>query len=465
MLQAHHRTFTGTIRAIDVVLLATSLVIGCLWQGNPPAELFESGWLWAKIAFLAVAWLILSARLDLYHSRRTENFGRELQSLAEATVLTLGVCCLCAVLAFGRTAFHPLVTFAVAVVLLGLARLGVRMVLRGLRSRGFNYRYAIVVGRGRSGEVLAETFERNRHYGVRLLGMIGLPGETGSPPQRVRDLSEIGDLKTILSEFAIDVVVLCPSHAAKAGEILEVFNLCDVAGIQCHYAPSFFSLRGLHPSVVWYGRMPSFAFQTGPNAPIRIAIKRTMDVVCTSIGLILISPVMLTCALAVWLHDRGPVFFRQVRVGQNGRPFHCLKFRSMCLDAEAKQKELMAANEEDGPVFKMKHDPRITPIGRFLRKYSLDELPQLFNVLRGDMSLVGPRPPIPSEVDQYDWWQRRRLSVRPGITCIWQVFGRNKVPFERWMEMDLQYIDNWSLSMDVKLIAQTVGTVFKGTGV
>ena len=168
--------------------------------------------------------------------------------------------------------------------------------------------------------------------------------------------------------------------------------------------------------------------------------------------------------LAVWLHDRGPILFRQVRVGQNGRPFHCLKFRSMCLDAEAKQKELMALNEEDGPVFKIKRDPRITPIGALLRKYSLDELPQLFNVLKGDMSLVGPRPPIPAEVEQYDWWQRRRLSVRPGITCIWQVFGRNRVPFERWMEMDLQYIDNWSLSMDVKLLARTVGTVVKGTG-
>ncbi len=461
MLQAHHRTFSGTIRALDLGLLGVAVAFGGAWlEPAVPTKLIL-----LQIGYVAAAWWIVSARLDLYQSRRTENFGRELQAVAEATVLSLGVGVLIALVVHNALCLQPLWTFGLAFALLTIERASVRALLRGLRVRGYNYRFAVVVGRGRSADVLAETVQRNRHYGIRLLGSLGLSGERGRAPSGVRDLGEIGDLKQVLSEFAVDVVLLCPSHDARSGELLEVFNLCDVAGIHCHYAPSFFSLRGLHPAVVWYGNLPSFAFHTGPSAPIRLAVKRVMDVVATSFGLVILSPVMAACALAVKLHDGGSVFFRQVRVGQNGRPFYCLKFRSMCVNAEEKQKELVQANEEDGPAFKIKDDPRITPAGRFLRKYSLDELPQLFNVLRGDMSLVGPRPPIPSEVDQYDWWQRRRLSVRPGITCIWQVFGRNQVPFERWMEMDLQYIDNWSLSMDVKLLARTVGTVFKGTGV
>ena len=158
------------------------------------------------------------------------------------------------------------------------------------------------------------------------------------------------------------------------------------------------------------------------------------------------------------------MFFRQLRMGKDGRRFLCYKFRSMCVDAEAGKKALEALNEQGGPVFKVKKDPRITPVGRFLRKYSLDELPQLFNVLRGDMSIVGPRPPVPDEVAEYSWWQRRRISVRPGLTCLWQVKGRNKVSFEKWMEMDLFYIDNWSLWMDIKLLAQTMPAVVRGTG-
>ena len=167
---------------------------------------------------------------------------------------------------------------------------------------------------------------------------------------------------------------------------------------------------------------------------------------------------------AIRLTSRGPIFFKQVRVGLHGKPFHILKFRSMVVDAEALQARLAAQNEMTGPVFKMKHDPRITRVGRFIRKYSIDELPQLVNVLRGDMSLVGPRPPLPSEVARYQAWQRRRLSVRPGLTCIWQVSGRNQISFEEWMYLDMRYIDHWSLSQDLQLIFRTVPVVLTGRG-
>jgi lipopolysaccharide/colanic/teichoic acid biosynthesis glycosyltransferase len=166
----------------------------------------------------------------------------------------------------------------------------------------------------------------------------------------------------------------------------------------------------------------------------------------------------------VKLSSSGPVFYRQTRVGAGGRHFQCLKFRTMRVGADRQQELLRSASIQDGPAFKMPDDPRITPVGRLLRKYSLDELPQLFNVLLGDMSLVGPRPPVPKEVERYTWWQKRRVSIKPGLTCVWQVWGRNRVSFKRWVEMDLYYIDNWTLWMDLKLIAHTVRVVLQGTG-
>jgi lipopolysaccharide/colanic/teichoic acid biosynthesis glycosyltransferase len=173
---------------------------------------------------------------------------------------------------------------------------------------------------------------------------------------------------------------------------------------------------------------------------------------------------MLVAAIAIRLESSGPVLFKQVRAGRNGRKFVMYKFRSMCTDAEKRLAELMHLNEMDGPVFKITHDPRITKVGRFIRKTSIDELPQLFNVLFGDMSLVGPRPPLPAEVAQYEGWQRRRLSVRPGITGMWQVSGRNAVDFARWMELDLEYIDRWSLWLDLQILFRTVPAVLMRSG-
>ena len=192
--------------------------------------------------------------------------------------------------------------------------------------------------------------------------------------------------------------------------------------------------------------------------------KRAIDITGTVFGLLVLFPVIVGSALGIKLTSRGPVFYRQTRIGKSGRSFGCLKFRTMTVGAHAQQDQLRIANEQDGPAFKILDDPRVTPFGRLLRKFSIDELPQLLNVLIGDMSLVGPRPPTPSEVEQYTWWQHRRLSVKPGLTCIWQVYGRNRVSFKRWVEMDLYYIDNWTLWMDVKLIIHTIRVVLCGSG-
>lgn len=194
------------------------------------------------------------------------------------------------------------------------------------------------------------------------------------------------------------------------------------------------------------------------------AQKRAFDIVCSLALLAVLAVPMLIIALLVKLTSRGPVVFKQVRVGRGGRHFWCYKFRSMCVDAEKKREMLMHLNEANGPVFKIKHDPRVTPIGRFIRKFSLDELPQFFNVLKGDMSMVGPRPPLPSEVENYGPYERGRLAVMPGLTCLWQIGGRSNVSFERWVELDLMYIDTMSFFGDVKIVCKTIPAVVAGTG-
>lgn len=198
--------------------------------------------------------------------------------------------------------------------------------------------------------------------------------------------------------------------------------------------------------------------------PMARLVKRSCDILGASLGLVTLLPVFMLSALAVRLTSQGPALFVQTRVGKGGATFPCLKFRTMRIGAEAQRASLLGANLQDGPAFKVRNDPRVTPVGRFLRKFSLDELPQLLNVLVGDMSLVGPRPPLPSEVASYSEWHMGRTRIRPGLTCVWQVYGRNRVTFQRWVEMDLWYIDNMSLGLDIKLIVHTFRVVLMGTG-
>jgi lipopolysaccharide/colanic/teichoic acid biosynthesis glycosyltransferase len=201
-----------------------------------------------------------------------------------------------------------------------------------------------------------------------------------------------------------------------------------------------------------------------PRGFYQRAGKRLFDVCVSAIAIAILSPVFLLIALAIKLDSRGPVFYRSTRLGQRARPFTFLKFRSMMADAELRKKDLEHLNEMDGPVFKIHDDPRVTRVGRWLRRTSLDELPQLLHVLRGEMSLVGPRPPIPEEVEQYEPWQRRRLSVVPGITCLWQVSGRNRIGFEQWMRLDAEYIDSLSFKTDLKILARTALAVVRTSG-
>ncbi len=466
MLKSQHRLFYAIVLSADLALIALAFLAGTYFDRDLALPPTGEGWAYLilQVASLWTCWLFLSHRLHLYQSRRTQDLVQESNALLETWSLSLALGTLICMMLPWELLFSPLPTFLTGLVLIIGCRYPIRLLLRTMRARGRNYRQTLFVGRGATAKFLARDLLNNPHYGIVILGSVTFPGENGAPVDGVQDLGDLSQLQDILTDTTVDYLIIAPPANARSKDVQKVFHLCDKAGIACHYAPTYFTLQHLYPQVAWYSNMPTIAFKSVPGLPVKMAIKRTVDLLGATVGLALGSVVMLAFAIGIRLQDGGPILYRQTRVGRGGRHFALYKLRTMRVGAEQQQDELESRNEQDGPVFKIRRDPRITPLGKMLRKYSLDELPQLFNVLRGDMSLVGPRPPTPTEVKKYDWWQRRRLSVRPGLTCIWQVWGRNAVSFDRWMEMDLYYIDNWSLWMDMKLLLRTMPIVARGTG-
>jgi len=300
-------------------------------------------------------------------------------------------------------------------------------------------------------------------YGVRIVGHLLGPGEAPPLDRPVKILGRIEELDRIVEEWIVDEVVFALPFASLMSCERQI-SRCEEVGRTVHLKVDF--VRTLfaktYPSDL--EGTPMLTLSSTPRDAVSLALKRAIDLVGSVAALLVLSPVLLMCAVLVRLTSAGPIFFRQQRVGLNGRIFTLYKFRSMHRDAEERRGELESLNERSGPVFKIRNDPRVTPVGRYLRRFSADELPQLINVLRGDLSLVGPRPPLPSEVRRYESWQRRRLSVRPGITGAWQVSGRSAIAFEDWMRMDLDYIDNWSLKQDLKILLRTVPAVVFAKG-
>jgi exopolysaccharide biosynthesis polyprenyl glycosylphosphotransferase len=281
------------------------------------------------------------------------------------------------------------------------------------------------------------------------------------------DLNQISieQMVKLMHELSPSGVIINAKHTFF-GQIEKAIQACELEGVEAWLVADFFRTQIARTSFDdFYGR-PVLVFRSTPETSWQGLVKLVLDVVLAFIALVLLSPVFLLIALLIKFASPGPILFRQERCGLNGHPFTMLKFRSMVTDAEQRKHEFAALNEMGGPVFKLSNDPRVTPVGRILRRFSLDELPQLFNVLRGEMSLVGPRPLPVDEVERFDDpAHRRRLSVRPGLTCLWQISGRNDVQdFKDWVRLDLEYIDNWSLWLDLKILCRTVPAVLVGTG-
>lgn len=353
---------------------------------------------------------------------------------------------------------------ALTCVLLLSEKIALRTVSRWVRSKGYNYRTLLIVGTHSGAIALADSIREHRYWGYRILGLIAHPdADTTNVPERYKVLGTIDGIMPIVHDEAVDDVLFCVARR-DLNRLEDLFLALSEQGICTRFALNLFPHARVPARLEDLDGTPVLSFSTVAEGWLPLAAKRVTDVVIAAMMLALALPIVLSIGLAIKLTSGGRVVYRQTRCGLNGRRFTLYKFRTMVEDAEERKRDLMHLNEMDGPVFKVREDPRVTKLGRILRRFSLDELPQLWNVVRGDMSLVGPRPPIPEEVAQYQRWQRRRLSMKPGLTCLWQISGRNHVDFDRWIELDLEYIDSWSPWLDFKILAKTVPAVLSGRG-
>ena len=419
-------------------------------------------------AFALLLVHIVLVLYGLYRSRRLMRRRTEIVDVAKAMTLTT---CMFAALGWFFsirmiTTDFVAIFWILSVVIVWSNRFFLRSVAGYLRGRGKDLRYVLVLGTNERALRFAREITANAELGYRVLGFVDSPWE-GIDKVRRSGFSVVCDfvgLSEYLRNNVVDEVIMHLPMASFYRYSSEVVSLCSQHGIIMRYCTDLFGLKGTKwrseafedvEYITTFTRRESLAHD----------MKRLLDVIVASCALAALSPILLLAAAAIKLTSPGPIFFLQERIGHNKRRFKIMKFRTMVPDAEKLMAALEKHNEAQGPVFKIKNDPRITPIGRFLRKSSIDELPQLINVLKGEMSLVGPRPlPVRDYQGFNEDWQRRRFSVKPGITCLWQIGGRSGIPFEQWMEMDLEYLDRWSLWLDLKILAKTLPAVLRASG-
>ena len=359
--------------------------------------------------------------------------------------------------------FDPLVYFGFVNLLLMFGfKVSVYSSFKRARKHGRNTRSIVIIGDFTATSFIEQVL-KYKEWGYKIISIIGNADLSKMYGSLIPVLPLETDVAKLLEDKTVDEVVFI-KEKMSVDEVEAVTHACSEVGVIFRMYSPFFNKLKSKAHIHHYNTMPLLTIANTPTNYLATRIKAIFDFIFSLLVIVLASPVFVLISLLIKLTDNGPVFFKQKRVGLRGRKFYAYKFRTMVTNAEELKAKLMEDNEMDGPVFKMKNDPRITKIGRFLRKTSLDELPQFFNVLMGDMSVVGPRPPVPQEVKEYERWQLRRLSMKPGITCTWQVSGRNDIPFEQWMKMDLDYIDNWSLKLDFVIFLKTIRTMIVADG-
>ncbi len=348
-----------------------------------------------------------------------------------------------------------------------LGRMAFRTILYQFRIRGRNLRYMLIIGTNTTATKFAGKIIKRVGLGYSLVGFVD---NKWKDPEKMElkesfPIIRFDAFSKFLRENVIDEVIVCLPIKAFYDEYSKIIDTCEEQGVIIRFLSDIFGTKRAKVRMEHFEDNSVITIYTGAMEGVPLQMKRYTDIALSLIAIFLLSPVFLVVGVFIRISSPGPVFFTQERIGLSKRRFRLIKFRTMVPDAEKKIQELEQFNEMTGPVFKMKNDPRITSIGKFLRKTSLDELPQFFNVFKGDMSIVGPRPLPVRDYEGFDEdWHRRRFSVRPGITCLWQIAGRNNIPFDKWMELDMHYIDNWSLTLDMKILLMTVPVVLKGSG-
>ncbi len=436
-----------------------------LWHG----DLIQGpsmGILLAALCGFAVSLMITSRRLHLYTPTRLSGFLHE-QSLNMQACLISGLLLTGALfLVHAVDIPRGIVVITVLLVTIGLSlrRFAYRFLLYHRLERGIGSRNVLIVGTGPEAHALRNHLDRIRHLGYNFKGFIAFSG--GCPRFDDRSSDVVGTLDTLFQHtrkhFVDEVFFTAPCE--QRGVVKEMLEQSRVHGVDMRVVPDMYDGLVWDSPIEYIGQFPTIPLHHGQVPEIALLLKRLVDIMLSSLILIAISPVLLAIAIAIKIDSHGPVFYLSERIGKKGRVFGCIKFRTMVSDAEKRRAEIMHMNERDGVLFKITNDPRITKLGRFLRKYSLDELPQFFNVLHGDMSIVGPRPPLACEVQEYKLSQLRRLDVTPGITGLWQVQSRQDPSFDSYISLDVTYIENWSIWLDIKIILRTIGVVIAGTG-
>lgn len=480
MLKEKARIVAGGLLLVDLSLVVVAFFLS-FWMrsgllpalGLVPSDLYPLRLYLPLLPIVLLIWGGLTLTFHLYHSQRTASLLVEIWDIARVSIAATLVLTLVIFLfqldrrLLGDDQISRLwiLLFVTTTFLLISARVViVRLTARWVRSQGYNYRTVVVAGTNETARKIARRIDQHPHWGYRILGFVAENQESASPEIDPRLLlGELDDLADIVEDNVVDEVFL----ALGLRELSRLENLLlqlEEQGVRTRLALDLFPHAKARVQIGTLEELPLLTYSTTPTSELRLLGKRLTDICISLVVLGLSLPAMLVIAIAIKIASSGSVLYRQTRCGLRGRRFTLLKFRTMVEDADQQLEQLSHLNEMGGPVFKMKQDPRITPVGRWLRRLSLDELPQLWNVLKGDMSLVGPRPPVPDEVSAYERWQRRRLSMRPGMTCLWQIHGRNEIDFDRWMQLDLEYIDNWSPMLDLKILARTIPAVLSGRG-
>jgi exopolysaccharide biosynthesis polyprenyl glycosylphosphotransferase len=465
---ARHRKARVLFGLSDIILAA--LAFEAAYQTRAVLHLEHDFFLTVErkgivLAFSLSAWVVIGLWLEVYEKLDSGHPRVILRDAArQCAYAALGLVLFEYLFRLDLSRFFVALFSAYAWAFLVIFRLTAGRVVGVIRREFASPHYVMVVGTGERAIKMARALEQSYEYGVRLRGF--LCESPGAPKEihlrAVYNVLPVSDLPGILRAHVVDEVIFAVESESLAS-LEEAFLLCDEEGVRTRVAVDFFPHVNSTVSLERFGPTPLLTFSAAPYDEIKLLAKRLTDILIAAAGLIVLLPFMLVIGILIRLTSPGPAIFKQVRCGLNGRLFLFYKFRSMVANAEELKKDLEHLNVRQ-TVFKIPDDPRLTAIGRYLRKFSIDEWPQLWNVLKGDMSLVGPRPAVPSEVERYQRWQRRRLRMRPGLTCLWAISGRDGVDFDTWMKMDMQYIDNWSLALDWKIMLQTIPRVLTGRG-
>ncbi len=438
--------------AVQILLTVFSFLIANYFYPNS----FGNYQNWTVLGQIIILFLPLLVHFKLGFVFRNDNFSKVIRDYF--LIITLG-CVLILMEIFildaGKEAYLFLLIFSILNLISFVSfKFLFRTIMKFVRRKGRNKRNVLIIA-DETSKLFIKNLLSKKDWGYHIEAVMDSSSRLYKMFPDINYIASNTNLKTYIDNHTIDEVMFAKPITHQS-EISSLKNICNEIGVVCHISNKISIHRDILEDLTTY--------QNTPKAYFQMKLKAFFDFYFSLFALILISPILFLIGLLIKIEDGGAIFFRQERVGLNGRRFNVLKFRTMVENAEELKSSLSGMNEQEGPVFKIKSDPRVTRVGKILRETSLDELPQFINVLKGDMSIVGPRPPIPAEVEQYQRWQLRRLSMKPGITCTWQVSGRNNIKFDQWMKMDMNYIDNWSFIKDLKIIFQTVKVVFKRSG-